>query len=158
MHANSTTCRVGSNTHVVISMYVCTCTCMSTTQHIVLGPTPYVIISMYVCSYRHMNSATCRAAFNTTCCDQHVCSFVHACQQHRMSCPVQHHTSTTRQIILSTYALTKKSDLHLSLQYADVATYQLGRCCDLSTRSYDLCTWSMVRPINLVDGTTHGPG
>jgi hypothetical protein len=129
----------GSNTHVIISMYVCTCTCMSTTRHVVLGPTPYVIISIYVCSYMHVNNTTCRAAFNTTCSNQHVCSFVHACQQHGMSCPVQHHTSTARQIILSTYALRKKDDLHLSLQNAmslsmlqlinliDAATYQLGQ-------------------------------
>jgi hypothetical protein len=147
MPVNNTTCRVGSNTtcqqneiscwvhtHVITSVYVYTCTCMPTTRHVVLGPTPYVIISMYLCSYMHMNNTTCRAAFNTTCCDQHVCSFVHACQQHGMSCPVQHHTSTTRQVILSTYALTKtdlQNAMSLSMlqliNLVDAATYQLGQ-------------------------------
>jgi hypothetical protein len=151
------TCRVGSNTHVMISMYVCACTCMSTTRHVnnktcVLGPTPYVIISMYVCSYMHIDNTTCRAAFNTTCCNQHVWSFVHSCQQHDMSCRVQHHTSTTRQVILSTHALTKKDDLHLSSQNAmPLSMLQLITSCDLST-------WSIVRRIDLVDDVTYQTG
>jgi hypothetical protein len=74
MHVNITTCRVGSNTHVIIGVYVCTCTCMSTSRHVVLDPTAHVVlhstspvlISMYVRSCMHVNNTACRVGSNTT--------------------------------------------------------------------------------------------
>jgi hypothetical protein len=129
MPVNNKTCRVGSNTAcqqnemscwvhtLIISMYVYTCTCMSTTRHVVLGPTPHVYnqhvglfvhacqqydmscwvqhtcYNQHVClyMYMHVNNTTYRVGSNTICYNQHVCLFVHAYEQRDMSCCIQHH-------------------------------------------------------------------
>jgi hypothetical protein len=186
MHVNNTTCRVGSNTtsynqHVSLFVHACqqydmSCwvqhTCYNQHVHVYACQqhdmsNTHVIISMYMYI---VNNTTCRVGSNTICYNQHVCLFVHAYQQHDMSCRVQHHTSTTRQGILSTYGLTKKmiciflcrmpclcrccnlstwSMLQL-INLVNSTTYRLGRWCDIST-------WLMLRPMHLVDGTTHRP-
>jgi hypothetical protein len=63
--------------------------------------------NQHVClyMYMHVNNTTCRVGSNTTCHNQHVGVFVHACQQHDMSCWVQDRMPTTRHVVLGTDVL-----------------------------------------------------
>jgi hypothetical protein len=105
LHDCNTTCRgVCKHLHYVMHVFGSSMLCG------VVGMScwdRHTCYNQHVClyMYMHVNNTTCRVGSNTTCHNQHVGVFVHACQQHDMSCWVQDRMPTTRHVVLGTDVL-----------------------------------------------------